>query len=260
MNRIYYHFFEIAERYKNIRTTDIEPVLFVQKQLKNFEKIVAAEIGCGVGRYGLQLVNLFQKKLTLYFVDFSPQMLKELIRNIPVHSLSKVHVLRASAEHLPFHSKMLTALFAFNAVHHFHLSDFVREAERTVQENGFIFIYTRLRSQNRRNIWGEFFPEFYERETRLYELDDFIREFKTHHLLNLAAIKYFKYDRTASINWLVNRAVNHHYSTFSLYEPDEFEEALRKFKKNLLRHFDNPNKISWVDENVLFVLKKIVYN
>jgi hypothetical protein len=27
---------------------------------------------------------------------------------------------------------------------------------------GRLFIYTRLRSQNRRNIWGRFFPRFHE--------------------------------------------------------------------------------------------------
>jgi hypothetical protein len=52
----------------------------------------------------------------------------------------------------------LDAMVTFNAIHHFILSDFLGETSRVLQDNGHLFICTRLRSQNERDIWGRFFP------------------------------------------------------------------------------------------------------
>ena len=47
------HFSKIASSYKEMRTTDIEPILFINKKLKGLTRVKAADIGCGAGRYDL---------------------------------------------------------------------------------------------------------------------------------------------------------------------------------------------------------------
>jgi len=56
---------------------------------------------------------------------------------------------------------------------------------------------------------------------------------------------------------LVEKAKNHHYSTFKFYGKKEFSEALHKFRENILRHYEDPDKISWKDENTLLVIENI---
>ncbi|MFQ6031727.1 MAG: hypothetical protein ACE5K2_02305, partial [Candidatus Zixiibacteriota bacterium] len=74
--------------------------------------------------------------------------------------------------------------------------------------------------------------------------------------LRIEFIEYFKYRRTATLEWLITQATHHHYSTFYLYNEFEFEEALQKFQENITRHFKNQNNIIWDDENIMFTMTK----
>jgi hypothetical protein len=74
--------------------------------------------------------------------------------------------------------------------------------------------------------------------------------------LKLDSIEYFKYKREASTNWLIKRAILHHYSTFDLYDGEEFDDALMKFRKNIANNFSNGNDVFWEDENVMFVISR----
>ena len=45
------------------------------------------------------------------------------------------------------------------------LIKFIHKAVEVIKKDGLIFIYTRTRSQNACNIWGQYFPFFCEKET-----------------------------------------------------------------------------------------------
>ncbi|NOR22324.1 MAG: hypothetical protein GQ476_06540 [Candidatus Aminicenantes bacterium] len=64
----------------------------------------------------------------------------------------------------------------------------------------------------------------------------------------------------AKLEWLVTQAKNYHYSTFLLYDEREFEEALKKFSKNIAREYKDPDKIIWNDENIMLVIRKMFYD
>ncbi|UCD71323.1 MAG: class I SAM-dependent methyltransferase [Syntrophobacterales bacterium] len=258
MERIHHHFSRIAHRYEDIRTTDLEPVSFIKKKLQNFPKIEAADIGCGVGRYDMQLFRHLKKRLYLTCIDYNLNMLSELIRNLKQYKIKNFKVINASAMALPLETNSLDAIVTFNAVHHFKFLDFLRETARILRDNGYLFIYTRLRTQNKRNIWGRFFPQFHEKENRLYEINEFKELLKKIPILLLESIEYFKYKRVAKLEWLITQATHHHYSTFYLYDGKEFEEALRKFQGNITRHFESPENIIWNDENIMFIIRKNV--
>ena len=144
---------------------------------------------------------------------------------------------------LPLADNSLDAVFTFNAIHHFNFSHFLEEVSRVLRNNGYLFIYSRLRSQNKRNIWGKFFPKFHEKEKRLYELSELKEMVCKIPSLRIKSVEYFKYKRMATLEWLTTQAKHHHYSTFYLYNEIEFEEVLQKFQENITHHFENPDNI-----------------
>ena len=75
-------------------------------------------------------------------------------------------------------------------------------------------------------------------------------------ILRLESIEYFKYKRIAELEWLIEQARHHHYSTFYLYEKREFDKSLEEFQYNITQHFRNLNSIIWNDENTMFVISK----
>jgi len=249
------HFSRLAPIYTRVRTTDKEPVLFIQEMLQSVPKISATNLGCGAGRYDYLFLKHFKSRLTLFCVDSNQEMLDQLVKTLGRHRAEGYYPIRASVDRLPLRTQSLDCLFSFNSVHLLPIRDLFREASRVLKNDGYFFIYTRFRSQNERNIWGRWFPLFAEKEKRLYEL----RELKTllgdYPYLSLGPIQYFQYDRSSTLRQLVARARNFHYSTFRFYTEEEFEQSLQQFRNNISTQFE-PGSVNWQDENVLLVVRR----
>lgn len=256
MKEIHHHFSRIAHKYRDLRTTDLEPILFIKKKLQKSLRIKAADVGCGAGRYNLKLFQYLGKRIYLYCIDSNQEMLKQLQDYLKEHKIKNFQVKKSCAGDLPLEEDSLECIFTFNAIHHFPLLRFFKEASRVLKSNGFLFIYTRLRSQNARNIWGGYFPLFCQKETRLYELNELKRCVKKVPRLRIQSLEFFKYRRISTLERLLHQAENHHYSTFYLYNEDEFKRAFEGFKQNILRNFKDLNNITWCDENILLVIRK----
>jgi hypothetical protein len=61
---------------------------------------------------------------------------------------------------------------------------------------------------------------------------------------------------TSNLSNLVEKARNKHYSTFTLYSDDIFEESLETFNQNIRNNFDDLEKIQRRDENILLQIRK----
>jgi ubiquinone/menaquinone biosynthesis C-methylase UbiE len=253
---IHHHFSRIAERYRYLRTTDLEPITLIVDKLKDLADIEVADIGCGTGRYDLLLCKYLGDKLRLTCVDANADMLETLDKYLVKHSISNFTSTHSEAENLPFPNDALDCICTFNAIHHFNLLDFLHENARILRAGGYLFIYTRLREQNRRNIWGRYFPKFHQIETRLYTLDTLKQAVAAVANLTIESIEYFKYERMSTLAQLVERARAHHYSTFFLYSPGELKEAIAGFKQKIRNEFGDTQRIRWFDENVLFIIRK----
>lgn len=256
MRTVHDHFSKIAEQYHGLRRTDLEPIRFIAEEIKKLVRVEAADVGCGPGRYSLLLHRHLGKKLHLACVDTNRHMLRELDAYLKRHGVRNFIPMNSAAEELPFSDHTLDCIFAFNAVHHFNLPNFLRECARVLKSGGYLFVYTRLREQNARNIWGRHFPYFCQKETRLHTLKAFIRVLEEFRYLSLKCIQYFRYARSSSIESLIERARAHHYSTFCLYSPRELEGAISGFRQNLNSHFCDVNGVKWFDENTLFVIRR----
>ncbi|MDH5203287.1 MAG: class I SAM-dependent methyltransferase [Nitrospirota bacterium] len=140
MKEIHPHFLSFAHRYKDLRTTDVEPILFVKKKLQDLNKIEAADVGCGVGRYATKLFHHLGERLHLTCIDHNRRILKELAKNFREHRIESFKTINASAVALPLASNFGDAIITFNAIHHFKCLDFLKETSRVLREK-WILVY-----------------------------------------------------------------------------------------------------------------------
>lgn len=254
IKNMYNHFSGIAPDYRQVRTTDVEPIIFIGERLRRLPEVKAADIGCGAGRYD-RLLFQHITNLHLTCVDINERMLKKVSDYLKSHGIDNFKTIKADANDIPLENNSMDCIFTFNAVHHFDFVKFLGKSARALKRDGRVFIYTRLRSQNARSIWGRYFPLFSEKEIRLYELEEMKQWVQSVDSLSLEVIRSFKYKRLSTIERLVEQVRARHYSTFSLYEEDELDGALKTFQESIRARFQDTNRIEWFDENILLVLK-----
>jgi ubiquinone/menaquinone biosynthesis C-methylase UbiE len=254
VQNMYSHFSHVASVYRQIRTTDVEPIAFISETLKGLPEVKAADVACGAGRYDFLLFQHLNN-LHLTCIDINERMLEQVSDYLTSHGITNINTIKADGKDIPLEDNSMDCIFTFNAIHHFDFVKFIEKSSEIIKEDGSIFIYTRLRSQNARSIWGQYFPLFSETETRLYELDEMKQWIQSVDSLKLETAKPFKHERNATMEQLLERVKKSHYSTFCLYEEDELNEALKTFQENIRRQFKDTTKIKWFDENILLISK-----
>jgi SAM-dependent methyltransferase len=240
------HFERVAAVYETLRTTDEAPVRAIGQLLPG-RPVTGLDIGCGTGRYTRLLRGLLPDGSLLVAADVSAAMLAQLRAGSRGHAVGVVPLL-AAAEALPVRTASLDLVTAFNCVHHFDLARFLAAAARVLAPGGQLFIYTRTPQQNARTIWGRYFPGFTEHEQRLHSqaaIGDAVRRTGG---LTMIATQTFRHPRTSTAGRLGAQARGRHYSTFSLYTPQELRAATATF----LARLPGP-EISWVDEHLLVI-------
>ena len=246
------HFAEISSVYRSVRTTDREPVERIARALDGRSRLVeGADVGCGDGRYDLAMFEAIAN-LSLTCIDASAAMLEQVDGLLRAKGIERFRTRHATAESLELEPGRYDFVSSFNAVHHFDLAEFFRRAHDGLRDGGALFVYTRLPEHNARSIWGRCFPGFLDKETRLLALGDLHGAIENTPGLRFVSATCLRYPRRAPLDRLVEQARSRHYSTFSLYEPDEFEDSLGRFRENVERRQVDPvDPIEWHDENVL---------
>jgi len=195
-----------------------------------------ADVGCGDGRYVLEFLKCFDDSFYIHCVDYNENMLISLEDHLREQNITNFCVRQGDANRLPLDTNSMDCIVTFNAIHHFDVPKFLSESIRALKDDGHLFIYTRLRNQNFRSIWGEHFPLFVDMEDRLYELDELEQHIKNADL-NIHSTRVFGYSRTSSLDRLVHQARNNHYSTFALYDKETFDESLEITENVLPKYF-----------------------
>ena len=249
------HFSKIASKYKNLRTTDFDHIQHIKNRMSKKSGVRIADVGCGDGRYSLELLKRLEGDCYLHCIDYNEDMIKHLKSYLMGNNILNFCARPGDANKLPLENDSMDYLVTFNAIHHFDIQRFLAEVHGCLKDDGIAFLYTRLRNQNSRNIWGQHFPLFAEMEDRLYEFEELQYAIKKADM-KIIHTNVFGHNRTSSIDDLVKKAKNHHYSTFDLYGKSEFEKSLDMFKKNLANHFDDLQNIQWQDENILIEISK----
>lgn len=254
-SKMHDHFSGVAATYNELRTTDLEPILFIKSVLGKHRSLRGIDVACGGGRYSLLLYQHLAG-LELIVHDVHESMLAEAIRHLAAHRVVAVRAIQADVAGMRLPNGSLDAVFTFNAIHHFDPSLLLQKAAKALVVGGQLFIYTRLRSQNARSIWGRYFPDFAEKEDRLYRPSDIESWSEATDGLTPPLMHRFRYRRHATLSELLHEARNKHYSTFSLYSATEFDRALVEFETTIRKHFADPDHVEWTDENIMVVFRK----
>jgi ubiquinone/menaquinone biosynthesis C-methylase UbiE len=117
MRRINHHFSRIAHKYKDLRTTDLLSLSIIKKKLENLTKIEAADVGCGEGRYDVEVFHYLGERLYLICFDYNEKMLSELTENLKDCKIMNFKAIRALSDALPLSNNSLDTIFTFNAIH-----------------------------------------------------------------------------------------------------------------------------------------------
>ena len=251
--KMYEHFSFVASTYGDMRTTDEKMIIYIAETLKHMDNIVAADIGCGEGRYDVLLFKHL-KNLHLTCVDINDSMLEQTSLNLSKVGITNYQTIKAEASILPLEENSMDCVLTFNTMNHFNIPQFLNETARVLKSGGLLFIYTRTRSQNARNIWGKYFPKFCEKENRLPELDEIKNMLDPS--LHFEKVEDFKFKRSDSLKRLLKKARDRFYSVFSLYKEEELDECINKFEQNVIDNFEDINNIEWIDEYSLLILKR----
>ncbi len=243
------HFERVAAVYESLRTTDEAPVRAICQLLPGLP-VTGFDIGCGTGRYTRLLRRLLPDGSRLAAADVSMAMLAQLKAGQNDHAPG-VAPLLAAAEELPLRAASLDLITAFNCVHHFDLHRFLAAAARVLKPGGQLFIYTRTLQQNAQTIWGRYFPGFTEHEQRLHSEAALLDAISRADGLQVAATHTFQHPRTSTAERLRAQAEGRHYSTLSLYPPQELRAAIATF----LARLPGPD-VSWIDEHLLVIASR----
>jgi SAM-dependent methyltransferase len=240
------HFERVAAVYESLRTTDEAPVRRIGQFLPD-RPVTGLDVGCGTGRYSRLLRGLLPAGSLLAGSDVSAAMLAQLKAGNHGRVPGIVPLLSA-AEQLPVRAASLDLVTAFNCVHHFDLGRFLAAAARVLAPGGQLFIYTRTPQQNARTIWGRYFPGFTEHEQRLHSQAALREAIGRTGGLTVVATQTFRHPRSSTAGRLQAQAEGRHYSTFSLYPPQELRASIATF----LARLPGP-EVCWVDEHLLIV-------
>jgi SAM-dependent methyltransferase len=252
------HFAALAPQYRLLRDLDMRAVRRVAGLLGGLVAprtgLRLLDVGTGTGRYTQevlhQLARAGARRPRVVAVDATREMLGAFGAHLPFEVASVQRVI-ALAEDLPFAAGAFDALLSFNALHHFNLPAFLREAARVVRPSGTLLLYTRTPEQNRRTVWGRLFPEFAARETRLHS-EGTLRA-------AVAATRGFGLTRLHPVRWVVrtslprllDQARLRYYSTLEFYTPREFVAALAVFERRVRAHYRDPAAITARSDHLL---------
>lgn len=255
------HFRLVAAHYRQLRDLDHRTIRYVANLLskisKPTNKLRLLEVGAGTGRYAEAVIDTAAEHGVVCW-GVACDARKIMVGKGPIAHGAEIQLSRVVglAELLPFRVAAFDAVLSFNAVHHFEIDAFLLGVARVLRAGGLLIVYTRTPEQNRRTVWGRFFPGFAERETRLYGGDELRAALAQRPEFYKARLHVRPWTLRKTLSRLVDQARGHCYSTFSLYTPAELEAALEVFEQRLIAAYHDPTAITAQNDHVLIVARR----
>ncbi len=257
-----HHFGDVSSRYRSVRDADHAAVGLVSDVLASAaaqaRPFRLLDVGTGTGRY-LDLVSEHLASIATDIcpigLDLSAAMLGQARRLNGCAYPGASHLVGA-VETLPISAASCDALTCFNAVHHFDLARFASEASRVLTPSGLLVLYTRTAAQNRDTIWGRYFPEFAELETRLYTVSELQEALDATDAFASVRVQTIPWRVTTSLSRLLEQVTAYHYSTFRFYAPDRLQTALDTFQRRVRDVFRDCSRITFSSDHLLVVAQR----
>ena len=257
------HFHAVAPQYDGLRDLDERSARRVGKMLANLarlgEPLRALDVGAGTGRYTDAVIAHAAAEhgvsCCILAYDASRTMLNGRADGTVDTEVELTRVVGV-AETLPFRDEAFDAVFSFNAVHHFDLNAFLVAGAQALRRDGLLIVYTRSPEQNRRTVWGQLFPHFAERETRLFSQEELRKALAGRTEFVPVALEQVPWTVRTSAPRLVEQATGRYYSTFGFYTPKEFQTALATFESRLTQTYSDLANVVWQNDHLLLVARR----
>ncbi len=223
------YFDDIAEDYEHVRGTEIWPSLLHTIRAADSDTRQVVDVATGTGLFS---VRLAKEGFHVIGLDQNPHMLAQALRKAKQQACPFQGIL-GLAEQLPLSESSISVMFSTNAIHHVDLQAQFQEVRRVLRPGGSYVVYTRFRKQNACSIWGQLFPHFAEKETRLYNPEDFERLEVEYPELALESLDELSFEKPFSRDRLLQTTRQRKYSTFAFYGEEEFWRAFATFRSRL---------------------------
>ena len=223
------YFDDIAQHYERVRGTEIWPSLLQTIRSVDSNPQWILDVATGTGLFSVRLANQGFHVLGL---DGNPHMLAQAIHRAK-QPVCPFHGIVGLAEQLPLPERSISVMFSTNAIHHFELQAHFAQVQRVLRAGGSYVVYTRFQKHNARSIWGQLFPHFAEKETRLYNPEDFEQIEREFPQLALESLDELSFEKSFVPDRLLQTTCQRKYSTFSFYGEEEFWLAYATFRSRL---------------------------
>ena len=250
------HFNEVANCYEQLRDNVylIDIIDIMKKYITKND--ILMDIACGTGRISTNVCRLLDLKLIL--VDKNIRMLDVAMKKINMQYKRNKLINMDIYDFLENNGKKdnvkindINIFTCFNAIHWIGLGLF-KKLEEKMSPGSLFVILTRTKQQNKESFFGLNFPQFADKETRLFSLNQLLDEFKKCNL-SVVDTKFLKYQISQKKSKLLEQAKKKSYSTFQLYSNEEYEKAMRIFKDNIA---SKPNILKVNYNNLLILGRK----
>jgi ubiquinone/menaquinone biosynthesis C-methylase UbiE len=94
-----------------------------------------ADIGCGDGRYSLELLKCLKDDSFLHCIDFNENMIKYLKSHLMDQGIFNFCAAPGDASKLPLESETMDYIVTFNAIHHFDIQKFLAEVYECLKDD-----------------------------------------------------------------------------------------------------------------------------
>ena len=223
------YFNDCAEHYEYLRGTEIWPSLLQTIRSIDSNPQWILDVATGTGLFSVRLAD---QGFHILGLDSNLHMLARAIQRAK-QKACPFHGIVGLAEKLPLPERSISVMFSTNAIHHFNLQAHFAQVQRVLKVGGCYVVYTRFRKHNTRSIWGQLFPHFAEKETRLYSPEDFEQLEREFPKLALESLGELSFEKSFSSDRLLQTARQRKYSTFAFYEDKEFWRAYVTFRSRL---------------------------
>ena len=258
-----HHFAGVARHYRGLRDLDGRTARRVGQMLADLARpnvqLRVLDGGAGTGRYTEAVVATVVADhglgCTAVACDANQRMLASTAAP-PSDTEGQMTRVVGLVEALPLRDGAFDAVLSFNAVHHFDLDGFLAAAAMVLRPEGLLTVYTRTPEQNRRTVWGELFPHFADRETRLLTQEDLQSAVASRAEFDLVTVEAVPWTLQTTAARLVTQATGRYYSTFGFYTPEEFQAALSTFEARLAEHYSDLSNVVWQNDHLLLVARR----
>lgn len=213
----------------------------------------ALDVGCGTGRL---LVPLSERaKAQFVGVDISLTMLKQAKKKIRELSLTdKCHLVLADGQSVPFRCNVFDFVMVVQTLHYFrNMEVAVDEIGRVTTGDSNVLVISCSHDQIRSTIDVAYFPGLVEIDTARVPDLPVIKDLFNHRGFHLkSTIEVCRRVDASSVQELSMKIREKPYSSYTLFNEEDFQRRLKKFEKNLLKRYGEGDISYLICETMVF--------